>query len=297
MSGRPEQLFPLFAGLETLDGIGPKTARLLAQTGLETPRDLLFALPYAVVDRRRRDTIRGVDLPKTLTVEVTVGAHRPAHNRGGAYRIFVQDSQTDFQLVFFHARADYLKKVLPEGARRVVSGKLELFDGTVQMVHPDHILPVEQAHSIPEFEPVYHLTQGVTQKTAYKAAQSALARLPDLAEWADPAQVARQNWPTWADGVRAAHTPQGADDVAAFAPARERLAYDELFAHQLTLALARLRERKTRGTVSVATGALQTRVLDAIPYKPTGAQLRAIREITEDMGAPTRMNRLSSCGF
>ncbi|WP_170450029.1 ATP-dependent DNA helicase RecG [Ruegeria arenilitoris] len=292
MSGRPEQLFPLFAGLETLDGIGPKTARLLAQTGLETPRDLLFALPYAVVDRRRRDTIRGVDLPKTLTVEVTVGAQRPPHNRGGAYRIFVQDSQTDFQLVFFHARADYLKKVLPEGARRVVSGKLELFDGIAQMVHPDHILPVEQANSIPEFEPVYHLTQGVTQKTAYKAAQSALARLPDLAEWADPAQVARQSWPTWADAVRAAHTPQGADDVAAFAPARERLAYDELFAHQLTLALARLRERKTRGTVSVATGALQTRVLDALPYEPTGAQLRAIREITEDMGAPTRMNRL-----
>ncbi|WP_170403187.1 ATP-dependent DNA helicase RecG [Ruegeria arenilitoris] len=292
MSGRPEQLFPLFAGLERLDGIGPKTARLLAQTGLETPRDLLFALPYAVVDRRRRDTIRGVDLPKTLTVEVTVGAHRAAHNRGGAYRIFVQDSQTDFQLVFFHARADYLKKVLPEGARRVVSGKLELFDGTAQMVHPDHILPVEQAHNIPEFEPVYHLTQGVTQKTAYKAAQSALARLPDLAEWADPAQVARQSWPTWANAVRAAHTPQGADDVAAFAPARERLAYDELFAHQLTLALARLRERKTRGTISVATGALQTRVMDALPYKPTGAQLLAIREITEDMGAPTRMNRL-----
>ncbi|SHE67423.1 ATP-dependent DNA helicase RecG [Ruegeria intermedia] len=292
MSGRPEQLYPLFAGLETLDGVGPKTARLLGQMGLETPRDLLFALPYAVIDRRRRDTIRGVDLPATLTVEVTVGAHRPPRNRGGAYRVFVQDSQCDFQLVFFHARGDYLKKILPEGSRRVISGKLELFDGTAQMVHPDHVVPVDQAGSIPEFEPVYHLTQGVTQKTAFKAAQSALARVPDLAEWSDPALVQRQGWPSWPDAIRAAHRPRGADDVAPFAPARERLAYDELFAHQLTLALARQRERKSRGIVSVGTGALQSKVLKKLPYQPTQAQQRAIREIAADMGSDARMNRL-----
>ncbi len=292
MSGRPEQLFPLFAGLETLDGVGPKTAQLLGQLGIESPRDVLFALPYAVIDRRRRDTIQGADLPTTLTVEVTVGTHRPSRNKGGAYRVHVEDSQADFQLVFFHARGDYLKKVLPQGARRVVSGKLELFDGMAQMVHPDHMVAPENAGELPEFEPVYHLTQGVTQKTAYKAAQSALARTPVLAEWADPAQVARQNWPDWASAIQAAHHPQGADDVAPFAPARERLAYDELLAHQLTLALARQRERKARGIVSVGTGALQSRVLASLPYRPTGAQTRAVEDISADMASENRMNRL-----
>ncbi|MCG6556748.1 ATP-dependent DNA helicase RecG [Ruegeria sp. 1NDH52C] len=292
MSGRPEQLFPLFAGLETLEGVGPKTAQLFAHLDVETPRDLLFSLPYSVVDRRRRDTIRGADLPATLTVEVTVGAHRPARGRGGAYRIFVEDSQTDFQLVFFHARGDYLKKVLPEGARRVVSGKVELFDGMANMVHPDHILPVAEAGDIPEFEPVYPLTQGISQKTAYKAARSALARLPDLGEWIDPALRAREGWSGWAEAMRAAHEPQGLDDVAATSPARMRLAYDELFAHQMTLALARRRERKARGISSVATGALQSRVLASLPYRPTNAQARAIEEIAADMAAPARMNRL-----
>ena len=292
MSGRPEQLFPLFAGLETLEGVGPKTAQLFAHLDVETPRDLLFSLPYSVVDRRRRDTIRGADLPATLTVEVTVGAHRPARGRGGAYRIFVEDAQADFQLVFFHARGDYLKKVLPEGSRRVVSGKVELFDGMANMVHPDHILPVAEAGEIPEFEPVYPLTQGVSQRTAFKAARSALARLPDLADWIDPALRAREGWPDWADAMRAAHAPQGLDDVAATAPARMRLAYDELFAHQLTLALARRRERKARGISSVATGALQSRVLASLPYRPTNAQARAIEEIAADMAAPARMNRL-----
>ncbi|WP_281972124.1 ATP-dependent DNA helicase RecG [Ruegeria faecimaris] len=292
MSGRPESLFPLFSRLETLDGVGPKTAQVLAQSGVETPRDVLFGLPYAVIDRRRRDTIQGVDLPSTLTVEVTVGIHRPPRNKGGAYRVHVEDSQAEFQLVFFHARGDYLQKVLPQGARRVISGKLELFDGIAQMVHPDHMLPPADAKDIPEFEPVYHLTQGLTQKTAFKAARSAVALSPELTEWIDPAQVAKENWPGWLSAIQAAHNPQGADDVASFSPAHERLAYDELFAHQLTLALARQRERRVKGIASAGTGKLQSRVLSNLPYKPTNAQQRAIQEIAGDMASDTRMNRL-----
>ena len=292
MTGRPEKLFPLFAGLETLDGVGPKTAQLMGQTGVETPRDLLFSLPYAVVDRRRRDTIQGVDLPATLTVEVTVGAHRPPRNRGGAYRVQVEDSQADFQLVFFHARSEYLNKVLPQGSKRVVSGKLELFDGMAQMVHPDHMLPVQEAAEIPEFEPVYHLTQGVTQKTMYKAVQSALSRAPQLQDWIDPVQKSSESWPDWSDAIHNAHAPTGLDDISPSAPARARLAYDELMAHQLTLALARQRERKARGIVSIGTGRLQRRVLDKLPYRATVAQARAIEEIAADMAAPERMNRL-----
>lgn len=292
MSGRPESLFPLFSALETLEGVGPKTAQLMEQLGVQAPRDLLFSLPYAVVDRRRRSSIKGVDLPMTLTVEITVGVHRPPRNRGGAYRIHVEDQDADFQLVFFHARSDYLQKILPVGEQRVVSGKLELFDGLAQMVHPDHILPVAEAGDIPEFEPVYHLTQGVTQKTMFKAVQGALARAPDSEEWIDPAQKAQNAWPDFVDAIRTAHAPEAMDDLSPSAPARARLAYDELIAHQLTLALARRRERKARGLISKGTGRLQTRVLGALPYQPTGAQTRAIEEIAADMAVPVRMNRL-----
>ena len=292
MSGRPEQLFPLFASLETLEGVGPKTAKLLEQTGVEAPRDVLFSLPYAVVDRTRRDTIKGAELPVTLTVTVTVGVHRAPSRRGAAYRVHVEDAQADFQLVFFHAHDQYLRNILPGGTKRVVSGKLELFDGMAQMVHPDHILPVEEAGDIPDFEPVYHRTQGVTQKTMYKAVQSTLARVPELDEWIDPGQLKQQKWPGWGDAVRSAHAPQGLDDISADAPARARLAYDELMAHQLTLALARRREKKARGIVSKSDGRLQSKVLKTLPYKPTNAQARAIEEIATDMANPDRMNRL-----
>jgi len=292
MSGRPEQLFPLFAELETLQGVGPKTAEHFAQLQITAPRDLLFSLPYSLVDRRRRETIRGLELPTTATVEITVGRHRPARNKGGAYRIDVTDQETEFQLVFFHGRSRYLTAQLPEGSRRVVSGKLELFDGMAQMVHPDHMLPLEEAGDIPDFEPVYHLTHGITQKTMFKAVQSALQRVPKLTEWMDASYKTKRGWADWHEAIATAHAPGQLSDLEPEAPARARLAYDELFAHQLTLAIARSVEREQPGRSSVATGKLQSKVLSALPYKPTGAQGRAIEEITADMAFGRRMNRL-----
>ncbi len=289
---RPPILFPLFAGLETLDGVGPKTAQHFAQMSVEKPRDLVFTLPYSVVDRRRRASIREVTAPATATVEVEVGLHFPARKKGGPYRVNVQDAAMTFQLVFFHAREDWLKKQLPTGQRRLVSGKVEIFDGVAQMVHPDHILSVGEADEIPDFEPVYPLTAGITQKQMFKAAQGAISRVPELAEWIDAGLRLREGWPDFHAAVVAAHAPEGLADIAATAPARLRLAYDELFAHQLTLALARSVVQRGKGRESHASGRLQRKVLAALPYRPTGAQDRAIREISADMAAPVRMNRL-----
>ncbi|MGY3436557.1 MULTISPECIES: ATP-dependent DNA helicase RecG [unclassified Marinovum] len=292
MSTRPETLFPLFAGLETLPGVGPKIAKSLAGLAIEAPRDMLFTLPHSGIDRRKRDTVQGADLPGVVTVEVEVGRHMPPRSRSGAYRINVQDAQTSFQLVFFHARGDYLSKILPSGQRRVVSGKVELFDGIANMVHPDHILPVAEAGEIPDFEPIYPLTSGVTQKAMHKAAQGALTRAPDLAEWIEPSLFAREGWPNWQAALAAAHNPEDARALSPTDPSRVRLAYDELLAHQLTLALARQNRRKTAGRVSQGTGQFQSKVLKSLPYTPTAAQSRAISEIAADMARDQRMNRL-----
>ncbi|PXW70391.1 ATP-dependent DNA helicase RecG [Loktanella sp. PT4BL] len=292
MSGRPEILFPLFAELTKLDGIGPKSAQILEAVGIAKPLDILMTLPASGVDRHRRASIREVVPPAVATVEVTVGEHHPPRTRGRPYRVHVEDAETSFQLVFFHARGDYLQRLLPTGQRRVVSGKVEIFDGIAQIVHPDHVLPVAEAADIPAFEPVYPLHAGITQKAMWKATRSALALLPELAEWIDPALKARENWPDWAAAMQAAHNPQSTSDLSPHAVARERLAYDELFAHQLTLALARAATRRAKGRASQATGVLSAKVLAALPYKPTGAQSHAIAEIVADLATPLRMNRL-----
>ncbi|MGI3167846.1 ATP-dependent DNA helicase RecG [Pseudooceanicola sp. C21-150M6] len=288
--GRPEILFPLFAEATVLAGIGPKIAKALAQMGVETPRDLLFLLPHGVIDRRRRDTIRGAAAPGVVTVEVTVKAHRAPARRGGAARVLVQDSEEDFPIVFFHARGDYLTKILPVGEKRVVSGKLELFDGILQMVHPDYILPLSEADDVPEFEPVYPLTQGVTQRVMGRAVRGALERAPDLAEWIDPSLKSERAWPGWQAALSRVHAPQA--EIGPNDPARMRLAYDELLAHQLTLALARARTRRGKGRTSLSTQQLQNKVLNSLPYAPTAAQVRAVKEIATDMTGGARMSRL-----
>ncbi len=292
MSGRPEILFPLFANLSVLDGIGEKTAKNFEQLHIEKPRDLLFTLPQSGIDRGKKASIRDAVLPGIVTVEVEIGAHTPARAKGRPYYVDVIDSKAEFRLVFFHARGDYLQKQLPVGSRRVISGKVEVFDGLAQMVHPDHMLPADRGGEIPEFEPVYPLTHGVTQKTITKAAKSALDRATDLAEWIDPGQKASAAWPDWLEAVQTAHHPQSLKDMGPDTPARARLAYDELFAHQLTLALARQSQRAKPGIASVATGQLQSKVLAGLPYRPTSAQQRAIVEISDDMAAPKKMNRL-----
>jgi ATP-dependent DNA helicase RecG len=292
MSGRPEVLWPLFSEITTLDGIGPKTAQFLATIGIERPRDLLFTLPHSGVDRRFRETIRDVLPPSTVTVEVEVGLHAPPKTKGKPYRVTVQDAATSFQIVYFNAKSDYLRRLLPTGQRRIVSGKVELFDGIAQIVHPDHVLTLEEAGQIPAFEPVYPLTAGVQQKTMWKATRSALDLCPDLPEWIDPALKVREGWPDWLAALHRAHAPLGSADLSPTDPARERLAYDELFAHQITLALARATARRAKGRVTRGDGRLRRAALAALPYAPTAAQVRAVREIETDMAAPLRMNRL-----
>ncbi len=292
MSQRPEALWALFAELKTLDGVGPKTAQALEGLDIVAPRDLLFTLPHGVIDRRPRDSVQDATLPGVVTVEVTVGRHMKPAQKGRPYRIHVEDAQTGFQLVFFHGRSDYLGRVLPEGSRRIVSGRVELFDGMAQMVHPDHILPPDEAASLPAFEPVYPLTGGVTQKLMARASADALAKAPELDEWIDGPLKAREGWPDWRAALEAAHAPDGADALSPAAPARARLAYDELLAHQLTLALARVHRRKGKGRSTRGDGALRRKVLAALPFRPTGAQMRAMDEIAEDMAGGERMNRL-----
>ncbi len=292
MSGRPECLFPLFGDLEGLDGIGPKTAKNFSGLAVSSPRDLLFVLPHSGIDRRLRNSVRDVLPPEVATVEVEIGAHIPARQRGRPYRVMVQDAVQEFQLVFFHARSEYLQKILPTGQKRVVSGRIEVFDSVYQMAHPDHILSLDELDALPMYEPVYPLTAGVTQKLMQRAVISALDRAPDLREWIDPALQQKKGWPTWNDALLQVHNPASIADLAPENAARQRLAYDELMAHQLTLAMARAQRRRISGVATVGDGVLVGRVMTTLPYALTKAQNRAIAEITADMAAPHKMNRL-----
>ncbi|HXD47070.1 MAG TPA: ATP-dependent DNA helicase RecG [Pseudolabrys sp.] len=294
---RPPVLNPLFAALTSLSGVGPKLEALYARLlDRETPRlvDLLLHLPSGTIDRRARPKLNEVEPGQVVTVMVTVEEHRPAprHRPRAPYRILVSDDTGTLTLTYFSARPDYLEKLLPPGETRYVSGTAEFYDGMLQMVHPDRVVDEKGFAALPLVEPVYPLTEGLALGNVRRAVDGALTKLPDLPEWQDEAWVARERLPAFAEALRALHRPHEPHDIAPENPAWTRLAYDELLAGQLALALMRAHMRRQAGHAHAGDGHLRAKVLKALPYALTHSQQKAVDDIVADLAKPERMLRL-----
>jgi ATP-dependent DNA helicase RecG len=303
---RPSLLAPLFAPARSLKGVGPRIEGLLNK--LVAPRhqsaharviDLLWHLPQGLIDRALTPRIADARIGELATLEVTVTEHRRGGPRRGLrapYRVLVEDSSGALELVYFNADPAYLKRLLPEGSRRLISGKLEAYDGWLQMPHPDHVVAVDDTKGgtakLPLLEPIYPLTAGLTNTNLRKCIAEALTRLPALPEWIDKAWREQNAWPGFTDALRRMHAPQSAADLETAAPARMRLAYDELLANQLALAVIRQRLRRSAGRPLASPGKLRQAILSKLPFKLTGAQTRVLGEIDADLASPYRMLRL-----
>jgi len=289
---RPEILFTLFSPITGLPGIGPRNAKLVEKLAGSKRVDLLWLLPREIIDRRHSPTIAEAKAGEIATLTIQVGAHAPPPSRQQPYRVTCSDETGLITLVFFHAREAYLRNILPEGEQRVISGRVEHYRGDVQMTHPDHIVEPAAADAIRRVEPVYPMTAGLSPKILSKAMEAALESLPDLPDWLDPAFAAKRGWQGWRDALTAAHAPGDLDALAPLAPARARLAYDELLANQLTLAVMRAREKRLPGRAIVADGALRRTVMAALPFTLTRSQTEVLAEIDADMALPSAMLRL-----
>jgi ATP-dependent DNA helicase RecG len=289
---RPEILFPLFKPVRSLSGVGPKLGALMAKITGDRIVDLCWHLPAGIIDRRFAPKIAEAPEGTIATLTVRVDAHAPAPTRRLPYKVRCSDETGFITLTFFNARPDYLKGQLPEGETRIVSGRVEHYGAERQMSHPDWIAKPEDAENVIGVEPTYPLTAGLTSKPLLKAITAALKLAPDLPEWLDPATCAHHRWPTWHEGLHAAHAPQELTDLDPNAPVRQRLAYDELLSNQLALALVRRRTRRTRGEPLKGTGTMRKQVLDNLPFTLTEAQSEALEEITTDLASTDRMLRL-----
>ncbi len=291
---RPEVLFPIFAPVTALKGVGPRISKHIERLIGPHIADLLWHLPNAIIDRRYSPVLRDLEPGRVATLEVTVGRHHPppVSNRRIPYRIYCADETGEITLVYFHGRKDFLANALPEGERRLVSGTAELYDGRLQMTHPDIVAKPEERDSVMRVQPVYPLTEGLSQNVLGKAVSGALERAPDLPEWLDPAFRSERKWESWKASLLAAHAPHGQRDLLPGTAARSRLAYDEILASQLAISLVRADVRRQPGRATVGNGTLRKKVLAALPFALTGSQEQAITDIDADMAGDHRMLRL-----
>ena len=295
---RPSLLDPLFASTSSLPGVGDKVETLLQKRIGDKVLDLCWHLPVGTIDRRYRPSLAEAEDGRLASFRMEVRSHHPAPRRGLPWRVRCQNATGFLDLIYFHGRSDWLKKLLPIGAVRYVSGRVEQRRGAWQMVHPDYVLTEAAYRTRPLVEPVYPLTQGLSQLRMQGWLEVALARAPDLPEWLPPPLLAAHQWPSWRDALKAAHLADGAppaDAARACDPAnaaRQRLAFDELFANQLVRQLARARRRRQKGHALTAPSARRAEALEALGIRLTKGQDAAVAEIDADLAAPSRMHRL-----
>ena len=289
---RPEILFPLFAPVTALKGVGSRVAPLLERVAGPRVRDVLFLAPQAIVRREPAKATHAAE-GAVQTFMVTIESHQRPARANLPWKIRAFDDTGFINLVFFKGHGPHLERANPAGAARAVSGKVERdFYGTaLQIVHPDYLVPAERAGEIPSMEAVYPATAGLASRAVRRFALEALDRAPPLAEWQDSAWFARQKWPSWREAVGALHHPAAEHDLSPAAPHRRRLAFDELLAHQLALA-QRKRGRRAQSAPVIQTGDLAAKAQGALPFQLTGAQVRALIEIRADLASGQRMTRL-----
>ena len=280
---RPHILNPLFAEVEVLKGIGPQLAKPLKRLGLDRIVDILFHLPVNWVERKRVELLDESDVGRIVSIVLTPVDYRHSGGRG-PFRVHAADQGGNYLTLTYFNNPGWAKKQLPLGEPKLVSGRLDRYGQELQMVHPDHVLAPDQADEIPEVEPVYSLSEGLTNNRMGQLAGQALTRVPELAEWIEPSLAERRGWRGWRASIHKAHRDRFAD------AARERLAYDEVFANQLALMLVRASSRRRRGLPLRGDGRLRDAL--KLPYTPTGAQSRATREIEGDMQQEVPMLRL-----
>ncbi|MDF0516174.1 ATP-dependent DNA helicase RecG [Bradyrhizobium yuanmingense] len=295
---RPSLLNPLFAPVTSLPGVGPKQDKLLQYllSRSETPRlvDLLLHLPSQVIDRRARPKIRDAAVGTMVTLEVTVDRHRPPppRNSRAPYLVYASDDTGDVVLTFFRAKPGYVEKLLPVGEKRYVSGTLQMYDGIPQIVHPDRVLDEEAISKLSGIDPVYPLTEGLALGSLRRAIAQALQKLPALPEWMSPEVLRRCDFPPISEALNRVHQPVELTDILPDRPFWSRLAFDELLAGQLALALIRAQLRRPAGVRNAGDGHLRNKIIDALPYALTPSQRNAAAAIAEDLKQPLRMLRL-----
>ncbi|HEV8678196.1 MAG TPA: ATP-dependent DNA helicase RecG, partial [Stellaceae bacterium] len=214
---RPALLDRLFAPVTVLPGIGPQLGRLFERAAGPNVVDLLWHLPTGLVDRRAAPKIGELhprDWPQgsIVTVKGEVERHQKGIGRR-PYRVFVGDATGSLMLVYFNVRGDYLDRLFPVGAERVVSGRVEYYDGMPQIAHPDYAVPAAEADQMKPIEPVYPLTAGLSSRIAARAVAAALGRAPELPEWLDAALCERRHWPAWNAAIASVHAPQAEADL------------------------------------------------------------------------------------
>ena len=273
--------------LRELPGVGEARAKGLEKLGLRAAGDLVGYFPRSYEDRRQVYTIAEAPVGELCCVRVMAAEEpRRMHIRRGldVTRLKVVDDTSAMLVTFFNQ--GYVRQALHRGEEYILYGRMELLGSHRQMTNPQ-FEGAERPWACGRIMPVYPLTAGITNHLLAGLVERALRELPPPGETLPDGLLARHRLAPAADCWRSIHFP--ADETALDA-ARRRFAFEELF--YLSLGLALLRERRSRGRGPAFSETDLEDFYQLLPFTLTGAQRRALEEAAADLALARPMNRL-----
>ncbi|HEY7771686.1 MAG TPA: ATP-dependent DNA helicase RecG [Marinagarivorans sp.] len=286
--------------LSGLKGVGDKLASTLAKLGLKSVQDLLFHLPSRYADRTRIADIAELQALQPAVIQGAITSARVVFGKKRSLVVNLADDTGQVVLRFYFFTAAQ-QKMLAEGNCVRCYGEPRPGALGLEMYHPEY-QTVQSLDDIEGLEdtltPVYPLTDGLSQKRLRTLALQALTLLDDNPpNELLPVEVSRFfNHCTLSEALHTAHNPPATADINSLLmgthPCLQRLAFEELLAHNLTVQQTRINHQQDPAPALPADDHLKSQLLQQLPFKPTGAQLRVLGEIEADLGKNIPMHRL-----
>ena len=278
----------LFDDISSVQGVGLKLKKYLKNKKIEKVKDVLWDLPYEIVDRSNITSIDKLEIGKIATIKVKVFKYNFPRIRNLPFRVICKDYNDIIDIIFFNSREGYIRKVLPLKKKVIISGKISYFRNKYQIVNPTYIEPLENEDKIKKIFPKYSLTEGLNEKV-YRALIKKVLNEIEYEEWHSKEIIKTNKFKGFKDSLLNLHSPDSKIDINS--NEYKRIAYDEIFSNLFVLSSAR-KNIKNKKKPKIYDGKLKDKILKIFSYQLTDGQKKVMNDLENDFRSNFRMFRL-----
>lgn len=290
----PPILAPLYLPVSKLKGVGPVKAEAFSRLGILNLKDLIFHIPYNLLQRKMEPNLADVATGDLIVKSVRVTGFDISSKFSKSPSKIICRTKEDKQinLLFFNAKGNYLEKTYSVGQELIVSGLVNVSSFKYEIIHPDSLVAANEAFKISAIEPIYNATYGLISKYIWLSVKSALKIIPKFPEWIPHEIILKYKLPTFNEAVQAIHHPKNNSNISELDPSRLRFALDEIYAHQLSLFNMRKKVKQESKMPYQFAGLIFKKMLENLPFSLTDDQMKVIDEIANDLRSCHKMMRL-----
>ncbi len=278
----------LLSDLSKLKGIGIKTARLFKKKNINNIFDLLWKLPKSYTDRSFSSKIENLRVGENQTITVIPQKYSFPRVRNLPNRVLCKDNTGEIECVFFNSYEGYIKKILPLGNEITISGKIGVFKNKYQITNPKYVS--QDSSLIKQKHNTYSLTDGISEKVYNKMIQQIINELPSLGEWHSKDILKKFDNISWNQSIIELHKPENIGEYKK--NFYKRLAFDEIFSTFIVNSEIRKKIKKIKKTKKKINQIKQDQLINILEFSLTNDQIKAIKEINNDLSSSTKMFRL-----